>query len=162
MCSSDLATDMLAAMIAAVDAKPWDAALAALRVAYRREVSAIAAIDLAAHDRSLALLPAVTHALSDLADAVVAAALHLALQEQPAARDSGLAVIAMGKCGARELNYVSDVDVVFVAAVADDAATAAARLVMRACSQATPEGAIWEVDAALRPEGKAEIGRAHV
>ncbi|WQD13883.1 MAG: hypothetical protein U1U88_002299 [Lawsonella clevelandensis] len=30
-----------------------------------------------------------------------------------------LAIIAMGKCGARELNYISDVDVVFAAEPAD-------------------------------------------
>ena len=32
-------------------------------------------------------------------------------------------MIAMGKCGARELNYVSDVDVIFVATEADATTT---------------------------------------
>lgn len=63
--------------------------------------------------------------------------------------DTRLAVIAMGKCGGRELNYVSDVDVVFVAdgdiQQATKLATAMMRVVGKSC---------FEVDAALRPEGK--------
>jgi glutamate-ammonia-ligase adenylyltransferase len=68
-------------------------------------------------------------------------------------RDTGaaprLAVIAMGKCGARELNYVSDVDVIFVAENADAIATRVAGEMMRFAADA-----FFEVDAALRPEGK--------
>ena len=68
----------------------------------------------------------------------------------------------MGKCGGRELNYVSDVDVIFVAepladadeAAAIRAATELASSMMRACSDHTAEGTIWPVDAALRPEGR--------
>ncbi|MDN5548591.1 MAG: bifunctional [glutamine synthetase] adenylyltransferase/[glutamine synthetase]-adenylyl-L-tyrosine phosphorylase, partial [Rhodococcus sp. (in: high G+C Gram-positive bacteria)] len=60
-----------------------------------------------------------------------------------------LAVIAMGKCGARELNYVSDVDVVFVAEPADATASRVAGEMMRIGTSA-----FFEVDAALRPEGK--------
>jgi uncharacterized OB-fold protein len=57
----------------------------------------------------------------------------------------------MGKCGGRELNYVSDVDVVFVAEPAERtaAATRLAAEVMRVGREA-----FFEVDAALRPEGK--------
>ena len=80
-----------------------------------------------------------------------------------------LAVVGLGKCGAQELNYVSDVDVLFVAEpVLDDAGeplisneqaiTVATRLaaeMTRICSAHTAAGTIWEVDAALRPEGKA-------
>ena len=60
-----------------------------------------------------------------------------------------LAVIAMGKCGGRELNYVSDVDVVFVAEPADTATTKLAGRVMRVAGEAC-----FEVDANLRPEGR--------
>ena len=63
--------------------------------------------------------------------------------------ESQLAVIAMGKCGARELNYISDVDVVFVAEPADTAATRVASELIRLGSHC-----FFEVDAALRPEGK--------
>ena len=70
----------------------------------------------------------------------------------------------MGKCGGHELNYVSDVDVIFVHEPVDGAArgrrrhgwpTQLATQLMRACSEHTAEGTIWPVDAALRPEGKA-------
>ncbi len=61
-----------------------------------------------------------------------------------------LAVIAMGKCGARELNYVSDVDVIFVAEHADPVSTRVAGEMMRVASTA-----FFEVDAGLRPEGRA-------
>jgi glutamate-ammonia-ligase adenylyltransferase len=79
-----------------------------------------------------------------------------------AARGTRLAVVAMGKCGGHELNYVSDVDVVFVfepvdgvdEAVAARAATQLAGHLMQVCSDHTGEGTIWPVDAALRPEGK--------
>ena len=83
--------------------------------------------------------------------------------ESPPSR-STLAVIAMGKCGAQELNYISDVDVVFIAEprtpeVDQDAALKVgqqiARRLMQIANAATEEGSIWEVDAALRPEGKA-------
>ena len=58
----------------------------------------------------------------------------------------------MGKCGARELNYVSDVDVIFVAEDAEDNLALATRVageMMRFAGDA-----FFEVDAALRPEGK--------
>ena len=81
----------------------------------------------------------------------------------PTAATARLAVVAMGKCGGHELNYVSDVDVIFVhepVEGADDAVAlkAAAQLashLMRVCSEHTSEGTIWPVDAALRPEGSA-------
>ncbi|MFD5540653.1 bifunctional [glutamine synthetase] adenylyltransferase/[glutamine synthetase]-adenylyl-L-tyrosine phosphorylase, partial [Streptomyces sp. NPDC127079] len=73
-----------------------------------------------------------------------------------------LAVIAMGKCGGHELNYVSDVDVIFVGEAAGEAdeakalrsATKLASHMMRICSETTVEGSIWPVDANLRPEGR--------
>ena len=101
--------------------------------------------------------------LADLADAALESALALARAELPAdAEPCRITIIAMGKCGARELNYVSDVDVIFVAEAVDggdesEALKTATRLatgVMRACGDATTEGSLWQVDAALRPEGK--------
>ena len=76
---------------------------------------------------------------------------------------AGSRSIAMGKCGGHELNYVTDVDVVFVAEPADGAdehaalraATQLAADLMQICSEHTAEGTIWPVDANLRPEGKA-------
>ncbi|OBI08264.1 bifunctional glutamine-synthetase adenylyltransferase/deadenyltransferase, partial [Mycolicibacter heraklionensis] len=57
--------------------------------------------------------------------------------------------IAMGKCGARELNYVSDVDVIFVVEKADSLSTRVAGELMRVAGEA-----FFEVDANLRPEGR--------
>jgi glutamate-ammonia-ligase adenylyltransferase len=121
----------------------------ALRIGYRKALLSLAARDLCA---DLAV-DDVAAELADLAEATLDAALRTAERETNDA--SRLAVIAMGKCGGRELNYVSDVDVVFVAEPADAAPAALAASMMRACSQTTSEGAIWPVDAALRPEGKA-------
>jgi [glutamine synthetase] adenylyltransferase / [glutamine synthetase]-adenylyl-L-tyrosine phosphorylase len=134
-------------------------AVRALRAAYRRELLLIAARDLA----SELTLQQVTEALADLAGFVLAAGLAIARAGLPAdAAGCRLAVIGMGKAGGRELNYVSDVDVVFVfepvqtdtaGAERESAALATAtRLAadtIRICGQAA-----WEVDAALRPEGK--------
>jgi glutamate-ammonia-ligase adenylyltransferase len=116
----------------------------ALRAAYRRSLLRIAADDLA----SRVDLEVTMARLSHLADATLAAALTLARAEHPG--PLRLAVIAMGKCGGRELNYVSDVDVIFVCADDADLAPAqsvAARL-MAICGEAA-----WPVDANLRPEG---------
>ncbi len=89
-----------------------------LRIAYRRALLGIAARDLS----GLATMDTVAQWLSDLADCVLDAALAVARAEVGDAADlCRFAVIGMGKCGARELNYVSDVDVIFVAEAADGA-----------------------------------------
>lgn len=129
-------------------------AVAKLRLAYRNLVLQLAAHDLAATvaDEPVYRLREIGRYLSDLADAALTAALSVAIAEicgdQPLA--NRISVLAMGKCGARELNYVSDVDVVFVAEPADSAASRIAGEMMRIGSLA-----FFEVDAALRPEGKA-------
>ncbi|MFE0986662.1 bifunctional [glutamine synthetase] adenylyltransferase/[glutamine synthetase]-adenylyl-L-tyrosine phosphorylase [Streptomyces rochei] len=130
-----------------------------LRVAYRRCLLSIAARDVCG-----TIDVAETAAeLADLATATLRAA--LALAEAAAPEDAALcrlAVIAMGKCGGHELNYVSDVDVIFVGEAVEGAdepralraATALASHLMRICSETTVEGSIWPVDANLRPEGR--------
>jgi glutamate-ammonia-ligase adenylyltransferase len=132
-----------------------------LRVAYRRRLLQLAARDLTGADP----LDRVMAGLADLTVAALAAALAIARAEVPAAGDCRLAVIAMGKCGARELNYASDVDVIFVAGApagsaegaevaALQTATAVASRLIRVCSQSTPEGPLFPVDPNLRPEGR--------
>ncbi len=153
-----------AAILAAVrpealgERTPYDA----LRLAYREQLLGIAAADLS-HPDPLAVLPGTARALADLAVAALQGGLAIAANELPeAAAQARLAVIGMGKCGGGELNYVSDVDVIFVAepaaGVAESdamaAATALATGMMRACAANTAEGTLWPVDAALRPEGK--------
>ena len=125
----------------------------ALRSAYRRELLRIVAADLT----GAADVDVTMRRLTELADATLAAALAIASAEHPElAAVCTLAVVAMGKCGGRELNYVSDVDVVYVAEPADGVdvevamragSTLAARL-MEICGFVA-----WPVDAALRPEG---------
>ncbi len=139
---------------------PDETAVDALRVEYRRVLLRLAARDLA-HGVGV---DDVAAELSDLAAGTLDAALAVARQRVgEAATSCRLSIIAMGKCGGHELNYVSDVDVVFVAEPADGGdeqeavrtATQLASHLMRVCSDHTPEGTIWPVDAALRPEGKA-------
>lgn len=136
----------------------------ALRVAYRSNLLGIAALDLTA-PKAVDELPPTAAALADLAAAALEAALVIACAEVgPEVDLCRFAVIGMGKCGGRELNYVSDVDVIFVAEpssgdAADETAalnvgTQLATALMRACSANTAEGTLWPVDAALRPEGK--------
>lgn len=116
-----------------------------LRTAYRRALLSIAACDLT--DR--AGMEETAAALSDLAAATLQAALPKGICR--------LAVVGMGKCGGRELNYVSDVDVIFVAQPAGaqtevealEEATRLATQMMTTCAEVA-----WPVDAALRPEGK--------
>ncbi|MFD7243678.1 bifunctional [glutamine synthetase] adenylyltransferase/[glutamine synthetase]-adenylyl-L-tyrosine phosphorylase [Streptomyces massasporeus] len=130
-----------------------------LRVAYRRCLLSIAARDVCG---TTGLAESAAE-LADLATATLRAALGIA--EAAAPEDAALcrlAVIAMGKCGGHELNYVSDVDVIFVGEATEgtdetQAVRAAGRLashMMRICSETTVEGSIWPVDANLRPEGR--------
>jgi glutamate-ammonia-ligase adenylyltransferase len=143
-----------------VATRPDIEAVDALRVEYRRLLLRLASRDLTHHLG----VDDVAAELSDLAAGVLDAALAVARQRVGEASGSArLAVIAMGKCGGHELNYVSDVDVIFVhepAAGADEtealkAATQLASHLVRICSEQTGEGTIWQVDAGLRPEGKA-------
>ncbi|WP_134773557.1 bifunctional [glutamine synthetase] adenylyltransferase/[glutamine synthetase]-adenylyl-L-tyrosine phosphorylase [Ornithinimicrobium flavum] len=133
----------------------------ALRVAYRRQLVRVAAADLTSPD-PVALVPTVGAALADLAAAALEGAVLLARAETEGEEGCTFAVVGMGKTGGRELNYLSDVDVIFLAAPHEggdeaDALAVGARLasaVMRICGQSTGEGTLWQVDAALRPEGK--------
>ncbi|WP_053849693.1 bifunctional [glutamine synthetase] adenylyltransferase/[glutamine synthetase]-adenylyl-L-tyrosine phosphorylase [Streptomyces sp. NRRL B-24085] len=131
----------------------------ALRVAYRRCLLSIAARDVC----GTIDLAETAAELADLATATLRAALGIARAAAPEdAALCRLAVIAMGKCGGHELNYVSDVDVIFVGEAVDGAdegkalraATKLASHMMRVCSETTVEGSIWPVDANLRPEGR--------
>src|SRR5829696_8209140 len=136
-------------------AAAWDA----LRRFKRRELLRVAVRDLAGQ----VPVEQVAAELSDLADACLAAALAVAAAESgydPA--PMRLAILGMGKLGGHELNYVSDIDVLFChepvpGAEAEAAARAAERLargLIRGLSAVTAEGTCFEVDANLRPEGR--------
>jgi len=133
----------------------WDA----LRRFKRRELLRIAVRDLAAGTP----VDSVGAELADLADACLQAGLGLARRavEPAGGPQVELAVLGVGKLGGAELNYVSDIDVLFChdAAGADPelagrTAAAAARELIAGLSAATPEGPGFRVDANLRPEGR--------
>jgi len=134
---------------------------ARLAAAYRRRVLHLAARDLTGK----ASVDEAGVELAALADAVLEAALAVARAELPPdSPPARLAIITMGKCGARELNYASDVDVIFVAEPTEatdgteeaalKTATRLAAGVIQVCERSTPEGSIFPVDPNLRPEGR--------
>jgi glutamate-ammonia-ligase adenylyltransferase len=136
-----------------------DEGMRVLRRTYRDAVMRLVADDVGA-EAPEEIVDHVMAVLSDLAAAALDAALAIARAELDGAGDIRLAVIALGKTGARELNYVSDVDVVFVLDSAADEdcrhlATELAQRMRSILSDAGAEPALWEVDTALRPEGKA-------
>jgi glutamate-ammonia-ligase adenylyltransferase len=135
-----------------LDETPMDTVIPALRKLYRDHLMVLAALDVAPTVENEPVLPFATIGshLSDLADAALAAGLELAMRRVcPDGTRPRLAVIAMGKSGARELNYVSDVDVIFVGEKADGVETRVAGEMMRLASDV-----FFEVDGALRPEGR--------
>ncbi|MFT4029597.1 MAG: bifunctional [glutamine synthetase] adenylyltransferase/[glutamine synthetase]-adenylyl-L-tyrosine phosphorylase [Protaetiibacter sp.] len=164
MTSPPAAEHYRATLAAAVEGRAGEEARNALRIAYRRELTRLAAWDLD-HPAPIEVVPRVAAALADLAAAALDAALLIAragarfpAEEVAATR---LAVIGMGKSGARELNYLSDVDVIFVGggdgipdARALEIATRLAVDTMHAIHALAVEPPLWEVDANLRPEGK--------
>ena len=157
----------------------------ALRVAYRAALTKIALVDVCSPD-PVELMPTVGRHLADLAAAALEGALAIARTEVAEGLGGGLcaapargasvealdlAIIGMGKCGARELNYISDVDVVYVIAPvpASELPEGVASLTEQDCAQIgtelvhaltkaimapAAEPPLWEVDANLRPEGK--------
>ncbi|WP_445292906.1 bifunctional [glutamine synthetase] adenylyltransferase/[glutamine synthetase]-adenylyl-L-tyrosine phosphorylase [Corynebacterium sp. H113] len=131
----------------------------AMQRAYRNLIMRIAAADLAGTyprgprrpGQPVVPFVQIAEALSDLADAALTAALSVAVAKvyPDSPVSTRLAVIAMGKCGAQELNYISDVDVIFVAEPPDARATRLAGEFVRISCRC-----FFEVDVALRPEGK--------
>lgn len=153
---------------------------AALRRFKRREMLRIGARDVFAY----ASVPSVTGDLATLADVMIEVALESAAVElderfgPPMAVDSKgdperatFVVLGMGKLGGRELNFSSDVDLIFV--YSDEGETAGGgggtgaktcsnseyfhrlgELVIKALSEQTGEGHIFRVDMRLRPHGR--------
>jgi glutamate-ammonia-ligase adenylyltransferase len=142
----------------------------ALRRYKRRETLRIAYGDIIRNQR----LEVVTAQISYLADAIIEAAIRAAQRKlaatrgQPRTRDGRVArfvVLGMGKLGGVELNYSSDIDLIFL--YEDEGRTDGprplpnveyfdrlAREVVRYLSEPTELGAPYRVDLRLRPEGK--------
>jgi len=135
-----------------------EAARDALRLARRREVLAVAVRDLL----RLSPVEETLGALSSVADALVEVALDVAASETRArAGAGGLAVLALGKLGGGELNFSSDVDLVYVhrggrgSPEAHARASALARHLTAVLGETLHEGHVYRVDLRLRPEGRA-------
>jgi len=168
-----IVADAIALAHSAADAPSQAEAMANLRVAKRRAALAIALADIA----GIWPLEEVTCALTEFADACVKGALRYLLREAAekatlSAGDgavleatTGLAVLAMGKYGAFELNYSSDIDLVvfydprrFPFRKRDDARGAAVDLVrgiVKLLSEITADGYVFRVDLRLRPDAGA-------
>ncbi len=165
-------------------ASDFGAALAQLREFKQREMLRIAARDLA----RLGQLPAIVQEISDVADVCLDAVWQVCHRQltarhgQPWHQDTGGqwqpttgCVLGMGKLGGQELNYSSDVDVLFVYAEegsvfkqrpGNDKAprpvltnhqffNRLAEAFIAEVSRMTPEGALYRIDLRLRPEGDA-------
>ena len=133
----------------------------------RRETLRIGARDLTGR----ATVEETTLELSNLADVCLQAVFEIALETlcaqfklSPATEPavSRFAIIGMGKLGGQELNYSSDVDVIFVYGEEgnltanlshNDFFTKLAEEITRAVSVSTEEGSIFRIDLRLRPEG---------
>jgi glutamate-ammonia-ligase adenylyltransferase len=161
--------ELRAALLYAVGANPLDehpvadlAVLggtdpaAALCVAYKRHILHVAARDVT----GAASTEEVASELADIATAVLSAALAVSRAElPPGGPPCRLAVVAMGKCGGRELNYASDVDVIFVAAPADpDPSAGADTSAGDVTAPGNGTGSGSDPDAALRTATKLATG----
>lgn len=122
--------------------------LDALRRYQRGEILRIGASDLL----HLYDLPALTAQLSNLADGMTRACLHYA-DPNPHSAD-GFVVIAMGKLGGGEVNYSSDIDLLFLAADKAGNYLSLGQRLIEALSRMTSEGFLYRVDMRLRPWGR--------
>jgi [glutamine synthetase] adenylyltransferase / [glutamine synthetase]-adenylyl-L-tyrosine phosphorylase len=131
----------------------------------------------------IATLAEVTEELSNLADAILRDALSIARQEitnkygSPLARDergrtihADFVIVALGKLGCRELNYASDIDLLFLCSGEGQTAggagrgesvidnktffTRVAERVVRMIGGGSGEGAVYRIDLRLRPYGR--------
>ncbi|MGH2728455.1 MAG: bifunctional [glutamine synthetase] adenylyltransferase/[glutamine synthetase]-adenylyl-L-tyrosine phosphorylase, partial [Actinomycetota bacterium] len=127
----------------------------ALRIWKRREVLRVACRDLALG----VAVEEVARELTYLADGAVRAALASLEEELPAPEGARFSVVGMGKLGGEELNYASDIDVMFVFDAPDEHAgyrwaQSLAEGLLKRLAATTEEGQAFRVDASLRPEGR--------
>jgi glutamate-ammonia-ligase adenylyltransferase len=127
----------------------------------------------------LATLAETTLELSELADLLLDRALEIAAQPLSEAygmpqftapdgrrRSCELVILGLGKLGGLELNYSSDVDLMFLYEADGETSggkagtisnheyfVRQAQSVLRLIAEATPEGAVYRVDLRLRPQG---------
>jgi [glutamine synthetase] adenylyltransferase / [glutamine synthetase]-adenylyl-L-tyrosine phosphorylase len=152
----DDARDEVLAAVPNGDADDLEAQVGRLRRAKQRITMQVALADLADEIDTRGA----TLVLSALADATLDAAAHFALDVPAGAPIEGLAIVAMGKLGGREIGYGSDLDVIFVfdpAGFSGDDPTAfyarRARRIIQIIGMPHYEGRGYELDTRLRPSG---------
>lgn len=163
-------------------ARTLDRKWAALRQFKVREILRIGLQDLVGRQT----LAGITEELSNLADVVLACAYEVCreelvqrhgipqLVEDPGARrECGFVILGLGKLGGHELNFSSDIDLVFIyegegetAGIPAPEATRLGRIsnqeffrklgemLVKGMGEASPEGHLYRVDMRLRPEGR--------
>ncbi|MGC8782575.1 MAG: hypothetical protein ACP5UQ_17075, partial [Anaerolineae bacterium] len=119
-----------------------------LRRYQRRELLRIGLGDLC----GLLDLPSVVQQLSNLAEGIVNVALELAAA-QTETKPDGFAVLALGKLGSAELNYSSDIDLLFLAEADAARFQRLGERLIAVLAEATAEGFLYRVDMRLRPWG---------
>lgn len=179
------AGDMQSAVLATVDeSTDFTTLQKALRCFKRREIVRIAARDL----NGLAPLEEVMRELADLASSTLQVAYQVcrsclvrdhgiplvAAVDGSAAHEAEMTVIGMGKLGGRELNFSSDIDIIYFyesdkgETTGIDTAAGGKKgvislhaffnklgeMISKALSQVTEDGFVFRVDVGLRPEGK--------
>ena len=131
--------------------------------------------------RNLGTIVEITEEISNLADAILEYALRLSRQEldnrygipleideKERAKQAQFCIVALGKLGSNELNYASDIDLLFL--YSNDGATSGqgshktvtnreyfvklAEFVRKIVGGQTGEGAAYRVDLRLRPHGR--------
>ncbi len=154
-----------AALAAAIDAAKYaahadgpDAQLKQLRLAKQEAALLIALCDIG----GVWPVMQTTHALSEFADAAIGGALQAAVNRSPLGSADGIAILAMGKHGAFELNYSSDVDLVVLfdrnrmriddLFEAQKHAVAVTRELVRLMQTQTADGYVFRTDLRLRPD----------
>jgi glutamate-ammonia-ligase adenylyltransferase len=157
--SDDLGRELSGLVAASED---FESRLDAIRAFRHQEFLRIAIADLAG---DLAL-DDVRSELTRLAEAVLREALELARNEinarHPVPADLKLCIVAMGRLGASEMSYNSDLDLIFVyydpAEVAAGGREPAARIMQKLIAileARTREGYVYKIDLRLRPSGNA-------
>jgi glutamate-ammonia-ligase adenylyltransferase len=167
--------DSFAALLAAARRRAAAARTPAQLMRVLRQTKAEAALLIALADiGGVWPVPRVTRALTDIADMALAAAVHHLLRDAVRRgkltprdpthpeRGSGYVVLAMGKMGAGELNFSSDIDlmVFFDPAAGSLAATIEpqdfwvrlTRDLVKLLQQRTADGYVFRVDLRLRPD----------
>jgi glutamate-ammonia-ligase adenylyltransferase len=116
-------------------------------------------------------LPVINSELTQLAEILLGASLRIAVREAAAGKEApegSFAVVAMGKAGGREMNYSSDLDMVFVyesspgqepqddgSEICREYFTRVAQRMITVLTSPTAEGVLYRIDMRLRPSGQA-------